>query len=322
MARRTPTAAAAVTADLPGPTLRQIDAFRATMQLGSLSAAARAQGISQPAMTQLMQQMEAMCGLQLFARRGGKLLPTPEAHAVLAEVERVQLGLDAVRQRIAMLRTHSVEQIRVGCLHALAIGPMPRAVVAFQQRHPHTHVQLLVESSRAIRDALLAGSIDVGLIADAVPSRGLEVSPLYELPCVCLMSASHPYAKRPLITPNDLAGAPLIALSATDRAQLRINQVFDDAGVQPHTVIETPYGHTQCALVAAGAGLALVNPAVAFEFEGIGLRALPFQPTVLFKASLMFHPQRAPSQATLELIDELRRELEQIHKRAVRDEKR
>src|SRR5688500_1412930 len=119
------------------PSPRQIEVFRMVMRLGSANRAAAALHVSQPAVTQLLQQMEERAGLRLFARTGGKLMPTPEAHALMEEVERVYEGLEAVQRKIVALQSHEDQVLRIGALHAMASSIMPTAVAQFQIGRAH-----------------------------------------------------------------------------------------------------------------------------------------------------------------------------------------
>jgi DNA-binding transcriptional LysR family regulator len=293
----------------PGPTLRQLDVFQCTLQLGSASAAARALHISQPAVTQILQQMEAACGMRLFERRRGRLLPTPEAQSLHFEIDKVHRGLDVVRRQIEALRRYGMAQLRIGCLHALSIGLVPRVLAHFRQQHPRTRIALMVEGSLAIRDAVAAGSLDVGIVADEANTDGLSCSALYEIGAACLLPTAHPLSRKDSVQATDLAGVPLICLSSTDRAQMRLCAAFAEAGVEPDVVIETPFSATQCALVAAGAGIAVVNPLVAAEYQCAGLTLLPFVPRLPFRAMLVTHPGRPMAAPVRELISALRKEL-------------
>jgi DNA-binding transcriptional LysR family regulator len=100
--------------------LRWIEAFRATMRTGNVSGAARLLGVSQPAVSQHLMLREEAGGVRLFDRRRGRLLPTAQAHALLAEVERVYTGLESVRRRLQALQAHAFATLHVGSLHAVS----------------------------------------------------------------------------------------------------------------------------------------------------------------------------------------------------------
>ncbi|AGW90837.1 MULTISPECIES: LysR substrate-binding domain-containing protein [Cupriavidus] len=286
---------------------RQIEIFRMVMLLGSAKRAATALHISQPAVTQLLLQLEGGSGLKLFDRLKGRLVPTPEAHALMTEVERVYVGLDMVQRKIDMLRSHEDSVLRVGTLHAMSASIMPAVVSEFLHLYPRIRCQLVVDSSLALRASLLQGELDLAFMGDEADTSGLVASAFYEAPAVCAVPATHPFAHLARIEPRDLQDAPLIALSASDPAQRRLEQLFAAAGKSARFVAETPYSATQCALVLAGAGLAITNPLVAREYAALGLRAVPFAPAFHFRALLAFHPGQGQSRAAQEFVALCRR---------------
>ena len=80
--------------------LRQIDAFRAVMESGTVSRAAKRLSVSQPAVSKLIQSLEQAIGLVLFDRTRGRLSPNAEATMLLEEVERLFGGLSSLKTRI------------------------------------------------------------------------------------------------------------------------------------------------------------------------------------------------------------------------------
>lgn len=296
--------------DAKAVSTRQIEVFRTVMQLGSANRAAAALHVSQPAITQLLQQLESRAQLTLFDRPKGRLVPTPEAHALMEEIERVYEGLGAVQRKIVALQSHEDTVLRIGSLHAMAASIMPGVLAEFQRRYPRTRCLLMVDSSKVLREALFQGAVDLAFLGDEADTSGLVSSTFYELPAVCALPATHPLARKAVLDLADLRDAPLIGLSATDPAQRRLEQAFSDAGITPRFVIETPYSATQCALVLAGAGLAITNPLVAAEHAPLGLRSVPIATGgVHFRALLAFQPRQAQSRAAQEFVSLCRQRL-------------
>lgn len=276
---------------------RQIEVFRMVMRLGSARRAAEALHISQPAVTQIVLQLENTARLKLFDRSKGRMVPTAEATALMDEVERVYVGLDAVQRKLELLRTHEDTVLRVGALHAMAASVMPMAVANFAHSYPRSHCKLEVDSSRALRERLLQRELDLAFMGDEVDTSGLTASEFYAVPAVCIVPATHPYATRAKVNVTDLADAPLIGLDAADPAQRQLETDFAAHQLVPRFAATTPYSHTQCALVLAGAGLAITNPLVARTYAPLGLRSIPFAGPVRFRAVLAFHPDRGQSAA-------------------------
>lgn len=295
--------------DLKSVSARQVEVFRMVMRLGTANRAAAALHVSQPAVTQILQQFEVRSGLKLFERPKGKLVPTPDAHALMEAVERVYDGLDAVQRKIEALQSHEETVLRIGSMHALAAGVIPWALAEFQRNYPRMRCQLLVDSSKLLREALIQGLVDLALLGDEADTSGLISSPFYQVAAVCIVPATHPLARKSSLTIEDLREVPLVGLSALDPAQRRLEQVFAQADIEPRFVIETPYSATQCALVLAGAGLAVTNPLVAREYVALGLRCVPLAFNLPFRALLAFNPRQAQARAAQEFVSLCRRQI-------------
>lgn len=93
-----------------------------------------------------------------------------------------------------------------------------------------------------------------------------------------------------------------VALSSSDPAQRRLMAALEAAGVRLQIGIETPYSVTQCALVLAGAGVAVNNPLVAREYAALGLHNVPLDAAMSFRALLAFQPRQAQSRAVQKLV--------------------
>src|SRR5580658_7912125 len=97
-------------------THRQVEAFRAVMLTGRVTAAAEMLRITQPAVTRLIRDLQTATHLRLFQRQGSRLLPTGEASALYLEVERSFVGLDRIRRaRGTCSSTRSVRSASPAC---------------------------------------------------------------------------------------------------------------------------------------------------------------------------------------------------------------
>ncbi|SPA32477.1 putative transcriptional regulator,LysR family [Cupriavidus taiwanensis] len=292
-----------------GISARQVEVFRMVMRLGSARRAAEALHISQPAVTQIVLQLEKATRLRLFDRSKGRMVPTPEAASLMDEVERVYVGLDAVQRRIDQLRAHEDTVLRVGVLHAMASSVMPAAVADFVHSYPRVRCQLEVDSSRGLRERLLQRELDIAFMGDEADTSGLTASEFYAVQAVCVAPATHPFAARAKVGIEDLVDVPLIGLDAADPAQRGLQACFAELGIAPRFVATTPYSHTQCSLALAGAGLAITNPLVARTYVALGLRSVPLSAPIRFRAILAFHPGLGQSTAAQQFVSLCRQRL-------------
>src|SRR6056297_109775 len=142
---------------------RQISAFRHVMNLGSVTAAARAMSVSQPAVSRHIADLEADLGFALFERRSGKLHPLPEARTLGQEVERMFYGLDRLKAFAREMRGLAHAQIAIASLPMASFRILPRVVSAFVAAHPGIRVTHNVHTSPRIVDLVAAGQADFGI---------------------------------------------------------------------------------------------------------------------------------------------------------------
>lgn len=270
--------------------LRQIEAFRSVIVSGTVSRAAELMGITQPAVSRSIAELEARVGFALFDRVKGRLVPTPEAQLFYREVDASFVGLDRLRASAARIRDFGSGTLKVASLAALGSTLLPRAIRLFRDQNLSVTVTLTVMSSSAVRNHVVDGRYDLGLAADEVDLSGVDHQTFGSFPGVCAIPPGHPLATRDVVGPADLDGVSYIALSPEDRARLRLSQACERAGSRPHLVTETPNSATVCALALEGVGVGLVNPLAADGFVERGLVFRPFKPDVPFKSHLLFRP--------------------------------
>ncbi|NYT36346.1 LysR family transcriptional regulator [Allopusillimonas soli] len=268
--------------------LREIEVFRTVMTSGTASKAAKLMGVSQPAISQALGRLEQHAGIALFLRVRGRLQPTPAAQALLIEVDRCFVGLDVIEHRLRSLRQFTGGRLNVASLPALGVGFLPRVLRNMKLLAEQRTVSLQIMSSREVRERLLSGQCDLGLMADEVSTIGLEHSIFSRLDGVIAIPASHSLSCKPVIKPQDLNGQAFIALNPEDTSRRQLQSVLDKHSVVPSVVIETPYSVSVCELVQQGVGLGLVSPVTALDYAQRGIVLRPFSEQVVFTGILAF----------------------------------
>ncbi|KCV10458.1 transcriptional regulator, LysR family [Bordetella holmesii 04P3421] len=144
--------------------LRQIEAFKAVIEHGTVSQAATVLGVSQPAVSKLLTHLEADSGLKLFDRVRGKLAPTTQGMRLYREIDRVFNGLRQVEQAVESIRRAEQRTLNVGVLPALAAPFIRRVTMQFLARHPDVRVSIQSRGSLFLADWLATRHIDVALL--------------------------------------------------------------------------------------------------------------------------------------------------------------
>ena len=266
---------------------RQIEAFRAVMQTGTVTAAADVLHTTQPSVSRLLAQLAYETRLKLFDHHHGRLRPTPEAQALLAVVERHFEGMDAIALQVAAIRRAGAGTLRIGCTPALALSVLPQVVHDFIAQRPDVHLKL---------DTAGMSTLQAGLDAEILQRRNM----------VAVMHPTHPLATRARLHARDLHQQVLLTLSENDTTYQQFRRALQQNGVEPRAVVETSYSSTVCMMAGAGTGVGIVNPYVASVFadELVVRRLLPAMPVDVVMA---FSAQAALSQAGQEFAQLVRR---------------
>jgi DNA-binding transcriptional LysR family regulator len=282
------------------------------MLRGSATAAAQALGITQPAVSRLLRDLETRTGLTLFERRANVLVPTPEASLLLVEVERYMGGIAAIASFTQELRQRRRGSLSIVALPALAMGFVPSFVAGFVKGRELDGVHVHGMPSHLVIDALLAGQFEIG-IAAAPPERpGLTMETIHA-DFVAAIPAGHKLAARREIRATDLVGEKLIALA--DPLLLS----FSDGSVlgriwSEQSVVTTPLTGIACSLVAHGVGIAIVDPFSVSDYLDRGVVARPFKPSVRAHIAIVTSAHRRVSAITREFIGAFRKHAERTAK--------
>ncbi|MEM7225368.1 MAG: LysR substrate-binding domain-containing protein [Pseudomonadota bacterium] len=284
---------------------RQIEAFRAAMQLGSASAAAEAMHVTQPAVSRLIADLERRVGFALFERRRRGLHPTGDGALLYEEVERSFRGLELIAETAEAIRTKQSGRVRVIAMPAYGDGFLSTLIGRFVARRPGIRVELETAPKSAIVGPLITEQFDLGIATLPLPETGLEVRALTHQEACCICPARHPLAAGGPLSLAALAEQPLVLLAQGSPFRTAVEQLFEQAGLTPRIAAEARTQRAICNMVAAGAGLAILDPGVARD-HGAGALAVVELETSLNWALAAITPQRrAPSQATQALLAEL-----------------
>lgn len=192
----------------PAIKLRHIRAFLDIASDGNLSAVARRQGISQPALSRTLAELEDLLGIALFRREKRRLVLT-EAGALFRG--HASLGLQAFEAGAAALRPGAGgDTIRVGILPTAATRLFPTVALRFRETHPDTLLKIETGPHSYLLRLLRDGEIDlmIGRMPVASDMAGLAFAHLYEEEIVLVARAGHPLSHNPL--PTILQAVPLI----------------------------------------------------------------------------------------------------------------
>ncbi|MFJ9563150.1 LysR family transcriptional regulator [Streptomyces fuscichromogenes] len=193
------------------PDLGALELLLAVARLGSLGAAAREVGITQPAASSRIRSMERQLGVALVDRspRGSRLtdagaLVTDWARRVVEAAEAFDAGAQALRDR-------RDSRLRVAASMTIAEYLLPGWLLALRAQRPDTAVSLLAGNSAAVAERLLADEADLGFVEGLTVPHGLDSAVIAHDRLIVVVAPAHPWARRrrPLAA-EELAATPLI----------------------------------------------------------------------------------------------------------------
>ncbi len=277
-------------------TTRQLDAFRAVMQHGTVTGAAEALGLTQPAISKLIAALEDETRLRLFDRVRKRLVPTPEGELLYLEAEKMVLGLHALQRVAEGLRTTRAGRLNLVAMPALGQRHLPRIVARFLEEHPEAAVTLHTHGSQVANQWVAGQQVDLGLSLLNVEHPSVIKRTLCRVEAVAALPPGHRLAARERLTPEDFAGESFVSFTRDTRTRHAIDQVFEAADVDRVQRIEAYISDGACSFVAEGLGLSLVDPFTAAHFAAEGsIVVRPFAPAVPYQIRLLRPRHRAPS---------------------------
>ena len=240
--------------------LKPLRAFCQTVRLGSVSRAAEALFVRQPAITLQLQALERELGAALFERSGRRLAPTREGQLLYELARPLVESIDALpttfREKASGL---DAGELNVAANSSTILYLLPKIVANFRARHPEVRLTLHPTISADGTDLLRADSADlaVGSMLD-VPSD-LSYAPVYRFEPLLIMPPDHPLARKPWLDLHDLSPFPLILPPKRQITYRLVDLVFQQNRV-PYTVaLEVGGWEVIKQYVAMGLGISIVT---------------------------------------------------------------
>ena len=249
--------------------LKPLRAFCQTVRLGSVSRAADALFVSQPAITLQLQALERDLGMPLLERNGRRLAPTREGELLYAMalplVEQLDGLESAFRDRVRGL---DAGELKIAANSSTILYLLPQIVESFRARHPDVHLSLHNVVTSEGTDLLREDAVElvVGTLLD-VPAD-LSYEPAYRSEQRLVAPPGHPLLKKPRLELQDLAAYPLILPPKRQITWRLVDLVLQQNRV-PYTVaLEVSGWDVIKQYVAMGMGVSIVPSICLGENDG------------------------------------------------------
>ncbi len=242
----------------------QLRAFHHVAIHGGFSKAARALGLTQPALSDQVARLEAEHDVLLFDRSHKQVCLTPFGQKLLAHTRRLFEAEEQTREFLAESRA-----LRAGKLRIIADSPFHVLDVlsTFRTRFPGIFVSLRAGNSDDVRDALINYRAEIGVLGEVPATARFQCLPLSSTPVIAFAAASlcadrkFGLEKGQVLTADDLQKLPLVMREKGSRTRQIMERYAKRNGIALTPAIEAEGREAVREIVAAGAGIGFVSRA-------------------------------------------------------------
>jgi len=272
--------------------VRHLKTLVEVAQEGSLHKAAASLGISQPAVSNLLADLERMLETPLFVRHARGMRPTDAGVQALRAARRMLAEVDNLAEEASALRAGAKGVVRMAAVGGAITGFLTAALPEFSRGEPGVLLQLQEADPTAMPALLAQGQVDLALwrASAAVPS-GWRFRELIPDRFAVVAGPQHPLAGSSQVSPDQLRQEPWLAAPIDSAALKAIDALFGaDRPVVPALQIACRIPEILLAMLASTRQVTLAPLSVVRQFLEAGLlvelavdRALPFEPLGLFE---------------------------------------
>jgi LysR family cys regulon transcriptional activator len=231
---------------------------------------------SQSGVSKHIKSLEEELGVELFIRRGKRLIGLTEpGKEVAAIVERMLADASSIRAIAGEFAARDVGRLTVATTHTQARYALPKVVTAFKGEFPKVHLVLHETSPREIVAMLREGQADIGVATEALADvEDFIVFPYYTWRHAVVVPKGHPLTRKKDLSLADIAAHPIVTYRDGFTGRASIDRAFEAAGVTPDIVMSALDADVIKTYVEAGLGIGIVASMAFVEGRDSGLEML------------------------------------------------
>ena len=208
--------------------------------------AAEELGITQPAVSKHIQEIERFYKIKLFDRAGSKIRLTPAGIIMVEYAEQIFETYRQLSFKFSTLNERAEGNLRIGASTTIANYVLPAIIAAFKKKYPDVGISLMVENTEKIENALEENQLDCAIVEGSTRNKNLKYSEFLEDEIVLTANANHPLAKLDKIDSAQLKKIPLLMRESGSGTLQVIGKALKDAGYKVEDLkIEMQLGSTE-----------------------------------------------------------------------------
>lgn len=258
--------------------LKHLTSFVAVADQLSFVRAAAQLHISQPALTGQIQKLEEELGVQLLARNRRTVSLTEVGEIFLVEARATLARARQAADRAQKAARGEVGRLKIGFVSSAALEIVPGIVIEFRKQHPQVTLDLINLRTVSQVNGLLGKTVDIGFLRLPLSNDQLNITVIHREEFVAILPEGHRLAKEKRLRIAQLRDEPFVAYGRGWAPGFfdSVMQMCARDGFSPRIVQETGEMYTAIALVAAGAGTAILPRSVVLaQSRNIVIKPLP-----------------------------------------------
>ena len=272
--------------------------FRLVAQRGSFSAAADVLGISQPAVSLQVRQLEQFLQTRLIERTGRGVKATAAGMALLLHGERIEQAVNEAVQSVNDCSQNVSGTVSLGTGATACIHLLPPLLQQLRERYPMLVVGVTTGNTQDIARAVEENRLDMGLVTLPASGRGLDITAVLREEFVFISASAQAE-----LSPEALQNLPLIAFEAGSGTRTLIDGWFQQAGLQVTPVMQLGSIEAIKRMVAAGLGYSIIpRMAVARRYDSEGLHVQSLSPLLYRQLGVVLRQDTIRSKGITEVI--------------------
>lgn len=204
--------------------------FYYVAKLGSITKAAEALHLTQPAISHSVSTLEELLGNKLFLRQPHGVVLTDVGEALLPYIDSMINQINAGEKKILNIANLEEGELYLGIVETAYDSLLFDSIAAFSRKHPKIHLHFKGPNSNDIINGVSEGTIDLGLIVSPVPNANtssIEMIPLYETQDIFIAGHRYDYLLGRSVPLSEIVGGPLITLSKTTSGRSAFDEYMD-----------------------------------------------------------------------------------------------
>ena len=244
---------------MTGINFHQLYIFHCVARLRSFSKAAEELGISQPAVSIQVRELEKQIGSGLLNRMHRGLQLTEAGEVVFGYAQRIFSLSDEMESVVQKSRGLKSGRLSIGSSTTPGGYILPWVIGQFRRRYPGVEVSLSITNTQSVLAKIRRRELDLGMVGTPVSIRGLSSFPYVEDEIVIIAAPTHPIGSRRQIKLQDLDGEDFILREPGSATRYTAEKCIDGHGITMKVVMELGSNEAVKRAVAAGLGLGIIS---------------------------------------------------------------